>query len=109
MISVFSWVFPKLAANIAYQKLVMPQSARYRVKENEVLELADRSIVVFKGFNIQTYCWKGGKKTILLIHGWEGQAGNFSSLVPLLINEGYTVYAFDAPSHGNSSKGKTNL
>jgi pimeloyl-ACP methyl ester carboxylesterase len=109
LVRIFSWVFPKIAANIAYQKLVMPQSGRSRIKENEVLELAEKSIEVFNGFNIQTYCWKGGKSKILLIHGWEGQAGNFSSLVPLLLNIGYTVYAFDAPSHGNSSKGKTNL
>ncbi|NJK83035.1 MAG: alpha/beta hydrolase [Saprospiraceae bacterium] len=46
---------------------------------------------------------------MLLIHGWEGQAGNFADLVQKLLEQDYTVYAFDAPSHGFSSKGKTSL
>lgn len=106
---VFSWAFPKQAAKIALQKLVMPQVRVSRAAEKEVVDSAEKTMYKFNGFDIQTYCWKGGNKSILLIHGWEGQAGNFSSLVPMLLNEGYTVYAFDAPSHGNSSRGKTNL
>ncbi len=50
-----------------------------------------------------------GSKTVLLVHGWEGQAGNFTDLIELLINEGFTVYAFDGPGHGASTKGKPSL
>lgn len=48
-------------------------------------------------------------KKILLIHGWEGQAGNFADLVEQLLEEDYCIYAFDGPSHGYSSTGKTNM
>jgi len=44
-----------------------------------------------------------------LIHGWEGQAGNFSDLIHILLKQNYTVYAFDGPSHGYSSVGETSL
>jgi pimeloyl-ACP methyl ester carboxylesterase len=60
-------------------------------------------------FEIQLYKWEGGDKKVLLIHGWEGQAGNFSDMVEELLRYGYSVYAFDAPSHGFSSRGKTSL
>ncbi|MFK7935061.1 MAG: alpha/beta fold hydrolase, partial [Saprospiraceae bacterium] len=61
------------------------------------------------GFDIQTYCWEGGNKRVLLIHGWEGQAANFSDLIQKLLAADYTVYAFDGPSHGFSSRGETSL
>lgn len=109
IIKVFSWVFPKQAAQIAYQKMVIPQVRVSRASEKQMLDVAEKTIYKFNEFDIQIYCWKGGKKTILLIHGWEGQAGNFSTLIPILQKEGYTVFAFDAPSHGSSTIGKTNL
>lgn len=46
------------------------------------------------------------EKKILLVHGWEGQAGNYSELIEKLLVENYTVYSFDGPGHGNSSGGK---
>ncbi len=45
----------------------------------------------------------------MLIHGWGGQAGNFSDLIEKLLANNYTVLAFDGPSHGFSSRGKTSL
>jgi pimeloyl-ACP methyl ester carboxylesterase len=45
-----------------------------------------------------------------LVHGWEGQAGNFSSIISRLLAENHSVIAFDGPSHGLSSKnGGTSL
>ena len=49
-----------------------------------------------------------GNKVALCVHGWEGQGANFGGLVDTLLNRGYKVVAYDGPSHGFSSKGKTN-
>ncbi|WP_189663351.1 MULTISPECIES: alpha/beta hydrolase [unclassified Polaribacter] len=46
---------------------------------------------------------------MLFIHGWGEQAGNFSDLIESLLTNGFTVYSFDAPSHGYSCKGDTSL
>lgn len=48
----------------------------------------------------------GGKKRILILHGFSSSARNFAHLVEALVNKGAEVIAFDAPAHG-SSEGKT--
>lgn len=87
-----------------------PKINKLREFEKKVLDQSAKGSVTFKEFNICTYTWgKESEKVALMIHGWEGQAGNFGGLVPLLLEKGYQVIAFDAPSHGNSSKGKTDM
>lgn len=108
-INTVSKVFPGLMVRIAYNHLTNPQIKKLRDRELAVLDKAEKKKVGFKDFQIQTYCWKGGDKRLMLIHGWEGQAGNFSSMVPALLEAGFTIYAFDGPSHGFSSTGPTSL
>lgn len=104
-----SHLFPGLIANFAYNQLTHPQVLKLRTHELTVLDQADQQIFKYKNFDIKCYHWKGGEKRILLVHGWEGQAGNFSDLIQKLQVAGYSIYAFDAPSHGFSSKGKTSF
>jgi len=64
----------------------------------------------FRGFEIRTYSWNpGATPPILLVHGWEGQAGNFADLVDRLVAEGHSVFSFDAPAHGLSSRAPTTI
>lgn len=59
---------------------------------------------------MKTYTWGGdNEKTVFLIHGWEGHAGNFGAIIDILLDKGYSIISFDAPSHGESTKGKTNM
>ena len=95
--------------SFAYNQLANPQIRKLRDNELRTLENAEQEDFPFQGFNIKLYTWKGGSKKVLLIHGWEGQAGNFSDLIESLIKYDYTIYSFDGPSHGFSSKGKTSL
>jgi pimeloyl-ACP methyl ester carboxylesterase len=108
-IKILSVLFPNKVANFAYKQLTNPQIRKLRPNELTVLESAEKERFQFKDFDIQTYKWQGGTEKILLIHGWEGQAGNFADLVKRLVEKNYTVYAFDGPSHGFSSKGQTSL
>lgn len=96
-------------ANYAFKKMSNPQVLKLRPHEIECLNKSEKKKISYKNYDIQTYTWKGGDKSVLAIHGWEGQAGNFSDLVYKLLDNGYTVYAFDAPSHGFSSKQETNV
>ena len=104
-----SLIFPQLIASFAYKQLTNPQVRKLRENELITLNKAEKETLLFKGFDIKLYTWKGGNKKVLLIHGWEGQAGNFSDLIECLREKDYTVYAFDAPSHGFSTMGKTSL
>lgn len=103
-----SHVFPETFTNIAYDKLANPQLIKLRDHELVVLEKAKQRDIPFNDFQIRTYEWEGEGEAVLLVHGWEGQAGNFCDLIEKLLSKGLRVYAFDAPAHGYSSKGETN-
>ncbi|TMM53719.1 alpha/beta hydrolase [Maribacter algarum] len=109
LVRIASTLFPAAITSYAYKQLTNPQIRKLRESELGILDKADTEKLRFKDFDIQLYTWRGGDKKILLIHGWEGQAGNFSDLITPLLHAGYTVYSFDAPSHGFSSKGETSL
>ncbi|NJL12631.1 MAG: alpha/beta hydrolase [Microscillaceae bacterium] len=109
LIKMLSTLLPNQVANFAYNQLTNPQIKKLRPNELEVLDTSQKETLTFQGFDIQLYTWLGGQDKVLLIHGWEGQAGNFADLIQKLREKNYTIYAFDAPSHGFSSKGKTSL
>lgn len=106
-----SSLFPSAFARVAYEKLTHPQVHKLRENEQATLAKARQSDLDYQNFNIKTYAWNesGSKEALLLVHGWEGQAGNFSDLVEELIKADYRIYSFDGPSHGFSSKGSTSL
>ena len=110
IIRFLSNVSPKMMTNLAYQTLTNPQVKKLREHELIVLDKADKNKVRFKKFDIQTYKWGNPEdEKILLIHGWEGQAGNFSDIIPRLLENNYHVIAFDGPAHGFSSTGQTSF
>ncbi|MEM0993293.1 MAG: alpha/beta fold hydrolase [Bacteroidota bacterium] len=83
---------------------------KLRAHELVVLEEAAQWDMQFGSFDIRMYRWGAAEdEKILLVHGWEGQAGNFADLIQKLLANSYQVIAFDGPSHGFSSKGKTSL
>ncbi|MBN4081707.1 alpha/beta fold hydrolase [bacterium AH-315-C07] len=85
-----------------------PRVRKLRDFEEIILDNSRKERVQFKNFDIQTYRWGDSEnRLVFLIHGWEGQAGNLAALVDLLLQKKYQVVAFDAPSHGKSSNGKT--
>lgn len=113
MIKVFnkilSVVFPKILVKRSIDIISNPKIRKLRSYELETINSAKKKTILFKGFDIRTYEWGNGHKKVLLIHGWEGQAGNFSDLIPKLLAKDYTVYSFDALSHGFSEKGKNSF
>jgi len=62
-----------------------------------------------RGVDVDTYEWGAGPRAVLLAHGWNGRASQFSVLVRELVAEGYRVVAFDAPAHGTSGGRRTYL
>ncbi len=100
---------PGLLTRYAYRQLTHPQWQKLRMHEQEVMDTAEKTSYPFQGFQIQLYHWPGEGKRVLLAHGWEGQAANFSDLILRFREAGYAVYAFDGPAHGLSSTGKTSM
>ena len=58
----------------------------------------------------QVALWSWGRgPTVLLVHGWSGNAGDMAPLAAELVRAGYRTVLFDMPGHGNSSPRPTNL
>src|SRR3989454_1470555 len=54
--------------------------------------------------------WDGGDgPTVLLVHGWNGNAAQLAGLAPPLLRAGYYVAAPDLPAHGVSAGTHTNV
>ncbi|PHS51663.1 MAG: hypothetical protein COB01_09890 [Lutibacter sp.] len=101
---------PSFGASQIYKLMSNPSVRKLKDFQEKILDNSRKESVKFKNFDIQTYRWgETNCKLVFLIHGWEGQAGNLTGLVDLLLQKKYQVMAFDAPAHGKSSKGKTNM
>jgi pimeloyl-ACP methyl ester carboxylesterase len=54
--------------------------------------------------------WSWGRgPTVLLVHGWSGNAGDMAPIAAELVRAGYRTVLFDMPGHGGSSPRPTNL
>jgi pimeloyl-ACP methyl ester carboxylesterase len=52
---------------------------------------------------VASYIWHGGGPTVVLVHGWNGTAGDLSAFIGPLRDTGRRVVAIDLPAHGRSS------
>ena len=63
-----------------------------------------RFTVDVAGHRVAGQTWGAGP-VVYLMHGWAGYAGQLAAFVEPLVERGYRVVAFDAPSHGRSGPG----
>ena len=96
-------------ANYFYYQLNNPRIKKITPSKSNIFAQTTKKIVRFNGLDIVTYRWKGNNGKVLIIHGWEGRATNFESIIKELINQRFDVTSFDAPSHGSSAKSNTTM
>ena len=101
---------PAIAARLVVHQMSHPGKRKLRPFEVEILARSENQEFIYKEARVHAYKWgKGNAGVAMLIHGWEGHAGNFGGLVDILLDKGYRVIAFDGPSHGRSSKRRTSM
>ena len=87
-----------------------PRIRKFREAEDAILKSSRTEFISYKDFNLKRYEWGvHNNRSAFLVHGWEGHSGNFASLIPVLLEADYRVISIDAPSHGHSSIGRTNM
>ena len=96
------------AAAAAFELFCTPQ-IRVVKEPTGIFLKAERLHFKFLGKSIQGFCWPGGAKKVLLLHGFESTIINFEGFVQPLLNAGFTVMGFDAPAHGHSTGTQTNV
>jgi pimeloyl-ACP methyl ester carboxylesterase len=71
---------------------------------------AHRFQVDADGEQLAAWDWGDARgPTVLLVHGWNGQAAQLSRFVAPLVAAGFYVVAFDQPAHGLSSGSEADL
>jgi esterase/lipase len=100
-----------LAANYAFDVFCTPRFSKKETKAVEqVFNQSVKHIHVIREQKIHSYVFGStNEKSILLVHGWEGQARDYFKMIPALVAQGYKVIAIDGPAHGRSTGSKTNL
>ncbi|MCB0357514.1 MAG: alpha/beta hydrolase, partial [Bdellovibrionales bacterium] len=101
-----STVHPQLAAHIGLQAFTTPLQ---RKKRNHLLP---KEVVLeyktYAGKKIATYKYGHSPRKVLLVHGWEGAASDFSHFFKPLKQQHFEVHAIDLPGHGFSSHHQLN-
>ena len=89
-------IAPRLAQRLALDLFLTPQ----RKRETPFI-VGHRFAIREDAHDLNVWDWGNGP-TVLLVHGWNGNAAQFSGFVPPLVRSGYYVAAPDLPAHGSS-------
>lgn len=99
---------PQAAAALLQRLFTTPPHPALRPEEKAVLAKARRWHSKIRGKMVAGYEWGEGP-AVLLMHGWGGHAGHMSGLVQPLVDAGFRAVAIDAPGHGASARGLSNM
>ncbi len=108
-LKLLSAISKKKAAASAFRLFCTPIRTR---KKNltPVFSGAKPLSLLVEGMKLRGWRWKqagsASQKRVLILHGFESSAVNFDRYIMPLVQNGFEVYAFDAPAHGQSD-GKT--
>ncbi|MBI1184118.1 alpha/beta fold hydrolase [bacterium] len=101
---------PGLAKIICARFFLRPFRFGRPAPEQEIAQSASTSQITINGEQIACYHWGAANQPyILCVHGWSGRATQFFALIKTLLDNGYSVLAFDGPAHGKSTGRETNL
>lgn len=108
-INLLSYLLPMRAQALSYKLFSSPRDGRLSLATlPPVLQNAKHSFIESGSERFQCYEWGTGDDVVLLLHGWESNAGRWELLLPHLAHASTRVIAVDAPAHGLSS-GKFSL
>lgn len=107
------------AARLAFHRYFAPRRFRPSPREIAALAPAKKGLLETPGGTLATYVFEHGPcfpwerrdraGTVLLVHGWEGRAGQLASFIEPLRSLGHRVVAVDLPAHGRAPGSRTDL
>lgn len=96
-----SKVSPSLAAAWMQRIWFSAPRTQSRPEAQGWLRRSERIEFTVHGHRVVSWT-QGSGATVLLVHGWGGNAGQMHALADALLAQGLRVVAFDAPAHGAS-------
>lgn len=99
---------PALAAHLAYAQLARPPRPALGERHMALRKQARVRRLPVGPNKLAVYEWGEGP-AILMVHGWGSHATHMGRMIGPLVDAGFRVVAFDAPAHGKSSGGATDI
>lgn len=116
-----SFIAPRTTGRLAFRLFCTPprpskRNGNGRADEQAPplrLRQANRRAIPFPCGSVQAYVFEPetgvATRTVLLVHGWTGDAGSMTGFVEPLLAAGFRVVAFDLPGHGASTGRELNI
>jgi pimeloyl-ACP methyl ester carboxylesterase len=99
---------PRLSLWIIKHLFLVPPRQPLTVQQKELLSRGRRFNI--RVLNRDLACWQWGEgPVVVMVHGWGERAARFHRFVEPLVSGGFSVVAFDLPSHGESQGHYTNF
>jgi pimeloyl-ACP methyl ester carboxylesterase len=103
-----SWLTPSVLERAAAERFAEPRRPHVPIAPYVQGVPEHRFRIPFGDDELAAWDWGEGP-TVLLVHGWNGQASQMAGFVQPLVSAGYHVVAFDLPGHGVSAGGRATL
>jgi pimeloyl-ACP methyl ester carboxylesterase len=100
--NLLAYIHPKKVMKDGFELFCTPFAPKLKDHHQEFLKTGKDEVVNIEGIDIQTYKWGNGSKHVLLVHGWASHTYRWKSYIQSLLQNDFTIHAFDAPAHGNS-------
>ena len=92
----------RLGGKHAFYIFCYPFKAKLTKNQQKFLDTSHRFYLNVEDKKIQCYRWGNGPKNLLFVHGWQSHSYRWKKYIENLPQDQFTIYALDAPGHGNS-------
>lgn len=108
--STLSFLAPRAAGKQAVSFFQKPFNKKLRPREIKFFDETSSISIPSDSEDVQAFDIgpKSGQ-LVIMVHGWESNAGSMSAIGSRLATDGYRVISFNLPGHGFSKLKKTNL
>lgn len=103
-------IHPDLAANFTFKIFQRTRKLPLKKREKVFYKQAQKSVLDSPYGKIPVF--ELGPKNaplVLLVHGWESNAGCLAGVANILLKKGYRILTLDLPAHGHFKGNSTNL
>lgn len=108
-LNILSRVDPARAARLGFRIFAHPRRQPVTRKHQAFFNTADQQQFEHAGQRIHVYRWGTGDHSVLFLHGWQSHTYRWKRYIETFRDAGYSVYAFDAPAHGQSGGNMTTV
>ncbi|MFD1551929.1 hypothetical protein DNU06_01480 [Putridiphycobacter roseus] len=110
LLQLLSKISPKLSAKVAFHLFTKVRKKDIRDREKAFYQQAKKSSIPFPKEDLNIYEFgEESNELIILVHGWDSNAGSLFAFVAPLLQKNKRVIALNLPGHADYKSSHTNL